>query len=363
MSDSNTAQQQLVTELKVSAHLMLLNTGVYCVYHTPGSIDPDAATGLPGARITLPPGPSGRGVTISAFREDGWLGMTDSAALIRVTEGPSQVLMTVYQMPGSAHEAPKLQVLRLVEGMVPPMKLPSQSAEPASPETEETGDDKSTVTGGTDGTPAPEPEIAAHVQLRGDVLARLGEWIGERGSQRWVEGFAVAPRGEVPLNDIEYQAVLGRGWLSPWAEGGQYCGSRGMALPILGLRVRLRGESADAYDVELHATFTDGTEIGPVAAGEPCEAASLAPLEAFQITLVPRSGEGRSDATAAELPAARKPARKAPATVAKPQPVPKPKAAVKPAAKPIAKPAAKAPVRPVAKPVVRLVAKPGKGRR
>jgi hypothetical protein len=31
--------------------------------------------------------------------------------------------------------------------------------------------------------------------------------------------------------DIEYQAVLGRGWLSPWIEGGKFCGSRGMALP------------------------------------------------------------------------------------------------------------------------------------
>jgi cell division septation protein DedD len=371
MSDSNTAQQQLVTELKVSAHLMLLNTGVYCVYHTPGSVDPDATTGLPGARITLPPGPTGRGVTISAFREDGWLGMTDAAALIRVTEGPSQVLMTVYQMPGSTHEAPKLQVLRLVEGMAPPVKLPAPPAKSDSPETEETGEEKSTVSGGADGTPAPEPEIAAHLQLRGDVLARLGEWVGERGSQRWVEGFAVAPRSDVPINDIEYQAVLGRGWLSPWAEGGQYCGSRGMALPILGLRVRLRGESADAFEVELRATFTDGTEIGPVAAGEACEAASLAPLEAFQITLVPRDGEARNDATPAEQPAARKAARKAPAAVAKPQPVLKPKpapkpvatAAAKPIAKPAAKPAAKAPVRPVAKPVARPVAKPGKGRR
>ena len=135
-------------------------------------------------------------------------------------------------------------------------------------------------------------EIAAHLQIRGDVLSRLGEWVGERGSQRWVEGFAISPRHEVVTPaEIEYQAVLGRGWLSPWAEGGQYCGSRGMALPILGLRARLRGKAAETHTVEISATFTDGTKIGPVGPGEACEAASLAPLEAFRITIVPLGQE------------------------------------------------------------------------
>ena len=59
------------------------------------------------------------------------------------------------------------------------------------------------------------------------------------------KGFAIAPVADGPAEDIEYQAVLGRGWLSPWVEGGQFCGSRGMALPMLGLRVRLRGAGAE----------------------------------------------------------------------------------------------------------------------
>jgi hypothetical protein len=113
--------------------------------------------------------------------------------------------------------------------------------------------------------------------------------MGEPGSQRWVEGFALAPRGKLGPNDIEYQAVLGRGWLSPWAEGGQYCGSRGMSLPILGLRVRLRGEAAERYDCRVEASFVDGTKIGPLDNGEPCQAASLSPLEAFHIKLVPHA--------------------------------------------------------------------------
>ena len=251
---------QLVLELKVSAHLMQLEAGVYCVYHTPGSAPPDPATGLPGARLSLPPGQGGRAVTITGFRDDGWLGALDSAALIRVAQGPAQVLMTIYQARESQHEPPRLQVTKLVEGVSapPPPELPQAAASiPVAP-----------VVAQSDATVAAASEIAAHLQVKGDVLGRLGEWVGERGSQRWVEGFAISPRhAVVKPPEIEYQAVLGRGWLSPWAEGGQYCGSRGMALPILGLRARLRGKAAETHTVEISATFTDGTSIGPVGPG------------------------------------------------------------------------------------------------
>ncbi len=128
MSDAAAAPQDLITELKVSAHLMRLDPGVYCVYHSEGSQLPDPATGLPGARLTLPPGHSSRGVVISGFHEDGWIAI-DSASLIRVSQGPAHVLMTVYQMPGSGHEAPKMQVRRLIEGVVAssPAEIPPQA--------------------------------------------------------------------------------------------------------------------------------------------------------------------------------------------------------------------------------------------
>ncbi len=273
-----------VTELKVSGHLMVLDTGVYCVFHTPGGAPPDPATGLPGARVSLPPGPMAQGVTVKTFGEDGWLGSLDAAAMIRVAHGPAQILLTIYQQPGSLHDAPKLQVMRLTNA--------GGEAVMSHPPVRATGTGNPDTPGGAANdvptAPLADPEIAAHLQLRGDILARIGDWVGDPGSQRWVEGFAVAPRELLKSEDIEYQAVLGRGWLSPWAEGGQYCGSRGMALPILGLRVRLRGAAAETHDVALNATFTDGTKIGPVGPGEPCEAASLAPLEAFQITLAAR---------------------------------------------------------------------------
>jgi hypothetical protein len=157
----------------------------------------------------------------------------------------------------------------------------------------------------------------------------------------------VSPAHDVPPQDIEYQAVLGRGWLSPWAEGGQFCGSRGMALPVLGLRLRLRGASAQSHECSYSATFTDGTEIGPVAAGEACEAESLAPMEAFQIEIRPRGSAAGAPAKAAARPVAK--------SAAKPGTKP---AAEKPAAPKLATAKPAAPKRGAARPA----GKAGRGR-
>lgn len=139
-------------------------------------------------------------------------------------------------------------------------------------------------------------EIGAHIQRRGDVMSRVGEWMGEPGSHAWIEGFGIAPSEMIGADDIEYQAVLGKGWLSPWVEGGKYCGSRGMALPILGLCIRLKGKAASKFICRVTATFTDGTRVGPVETGEPIETVSLAPLEAFLLEILPREEGGRGKA-------------------------------------------------------------------
>src|SRR5258708_7875281 len=136
-----------ITELRVSANLMALETGVYCVFPAPGSRSPDPATGLPGVRITRCPGIAGRpeAVSISTFRDDGWLDNT--AALVRVTDGQAQVLVTIYQVAGQpAEHAPRLQVLRLAGD-------PAVAAsEPATPPPRER-----------------EADVMAHIQGAGDV--------------------------------------------------------------------------------------------------------------------------------------------------------------------------------------------------
>ncbi len=291
---SSTAASKTITELKVSAHLMTLDAGLFCIFNSPGAPSPDAATGLPGVRLSMPPAPAGLNgtVSISGFNAGGWLSGDDGAALVRVTGGPAQVLVTVYQDLDGQRDAPKLQVIRLTEAAT------EQSAV-ALPQSADAAALASTAKPSVQGR---NIEVAAHIYGRGDVGGLLGEWMGDRGSKRWVEGFGLMPGTDIATSDIEYQAVLGRNWQSPWSEGGQFCGSRGMSLPILGLRVRLRGAAAETHTLSISASFVDGTEVGPILDGEVCEAPSLSPLEAFQVTLSPRDTL-QDDAVTAGTPA------------------------------------------------------------
>jgi hypothetical protein len=314
-----------VAELQVSAHLMTLETGLFCVFQTPGSTPPDPATGLPGVRITPAPGLAGRpeAVSVSTFREDGWLNGT--AALVRVTDGSAQILVTIYQHKGM-DAAPRLQVLRLsgepTAATAPePAAAPAPAAPPAALSAATT----------EPAQPAANPDVMAHIQRSGDVGCSLGEWLGLKGSKQWVEGFGLAPLDGLAPEDLEYQAVLGRNWLSPWVESGKFCGSRGMALPLLGLKIRLKGAAAKTLECTYSATFVDGTESGPVSGGETCESGSLAALEAFQIAIRPRGG--KAAASGKTTPATKPLEGKKPA-VAKPvagnitQPAAKPRAKV-----------------------------------
>jgi hypothetical protein len=271
--------QSRIAELKVSGHLMTLDTGLFCVFQAPGSPAANDRSGLPGVRISLPPGSAGRpeAVSISTFRPDGWMNGKDAAALVRVVEGPAQVLVTVYQAPNAPPEAaPRLQVMRLGAEPGAEGQLANALMGQAAP--------RAAVVPG-------DAEVVVHVQRAGDMPGKIGDWVGTRGSRQWIEGFSVTPTNGVKPADIEYQAVLGRGWLSPWIEGGRFCGSRGMALPLLGLKLRLKPNLVKTHECSYSATFVDGTAVGPVPGGETCEAESLAALEAFQIVIRRRGGE------------------------------------------------------------------------
>jgi hypothetical protein len=113
-----------------------------------------------------------------------------------------------------------------------------------------------------------------------------------------IEGFSLTAPADLEPDDLTYQAVLGRGWLSPWAESGQFCGSRGMALPILGLKVKLSDAAAKLYDLSYAASFVDGTRLDDLGSEDACETPSLAALEAMRIELTAK-GEGKAKTSAA----------------------------------------------------------------
>src|ERR1700710_2992336 len=238
-----------IQEIKASAHLMTLETGLFCLVN--GSAPPPTGI-LAGVRVSSVD-PNDPRVTIRGFRTDGWLNGAGDSALIRIVNGPAQVLVTVYQAATGPENPPKLRFLRLSEVVPPGGAAGTTGSGPAAGATGPV----MVLTGHHD--------VIAHMQRAGDVGRPFGAWLGDRGGKKWIEGFSItAPEGLTPA-DVTYQAVLGRGWLSPWSEGGEFCGSRGMALPILGVKIRLSPKAAEKYTLSYEATFVDGSAVGPVA--------------------------------------------------------------------------------------------------
>ncbi len=134
-------------------------------------------------------------------------------------------------------------------------------------------------------TAVPAVGVLAHVQNVGDVHGNFGAWVGTPGSRKWIEGFCVTPAEDIAPEDLQYKAVFDSTWSSPWMASGRFCGSRGVAVPILGFGVRLRDAAASGFVCEYSATFVDGSVAGPVGDETLCQADSLAPLEAIRIVV------------------------------------------------------------------------------
>ena len=257
-----------IQALRASAHLMTLETGTFCLVN--GSSRPAEGV-IFGVRVSAID-PADPNVAIAALRPDGWLAGDGDSAMIRVKAGPARILVTIYQPAGATDGAPSLRVLRLSDA-APPSEAPQPATTARRPVMVLTG----------------SHDVIAHIQSVGDVGRAFGEWVGTPGGQVAIEGFSLRAPKELESSDLTYQAVLGRDWMSPWSESAQFCGSRGMALPILGLKIKLSEAALQRYDLSLSATFVDGTTCDDVGSGESCETAALAALEALRITLKPKS--------------------------------------------------------------------------
>jgi GT2 family glycosyltransferase len=196
-------------------------------------------------------------------------------------------------------------------------------------------DSRTEVAAPTTVAPPPKPtgeaaslplRIAAHIRTRGDMVFSDVPWAGRVGAGLWVESFSVRPLEKFTAKDVEYKGLTGSGFETPWMSEDKMCGTKGMAVPLVGFAVRLKPSPASsAYDCEYSGYFKSGAMVGPLRNGAPCRSTvANDPLEGLQIRLVKRASSG--------LPAT--PPRAA---------VPAPKPAVaKPMVKPVAKSAARA---------------------
>jgi len=145
-------------------------------------------------------------------------------------------------------------------------------------------------------------DIMAHVQRWGDTQFTDVLWAGHVGQRLWIEAFSVNPREGITADQIEYKGLTAAGYETPWLSNGAPCGTRGMAMPLVGFAVRIKpGGNAPAYDCEYSGAFISGATIGPRRNGAPCFSTPDDPLEAIQLKIVAR---GQSEISRAKRPSA-----------------------------------------------------------
>ncbi|TDH60008.1 hypothetical protein E2C06_24345 [Dankookia rubra] len=268
-----------IADIEVAAHTLLLPQGTYCLHVTEVAEDLEAER-LPGLSVAVAPGEEGGAIEVARLSGEPWLRRPGDALLVRVHAARIRLLLTSYNLARAAGATPpKIQVQRL--------DAPAAAA-PALPEA---------------APPALVPTaLLVHARRRGDLSGGYGDWVGEQADDVWIEGFAITPPAGLAAADLEYQAVLGKGWFSPWSPGGEFCGSRGMQLPILGWRINLKGDAAKNFTCNYSAVFVDGSEVGPVTVGQPCMLPDLKAVAKLRVSIVPRTAGPVDVATSLAAP-------------------------------------------------------------
>ncbi|GEP01785.1 hypothetical protein [Methylobacterium haplocladii] len=98
-------------------------------------------------------------------------------------------------------------------------------------------------------------EVMGHVSRRGDVSVGAGQWIAGPDAPAPIEGLALRALDRPGLA-IEYQVLIGgsdAAWTRWTTEG--YVGTRGKFKSLHGIRLRLTGADASAFEVEAEALF------------------------------------------------------------------------------------------------------------
>jgi len=148
-------------------------------------------------------------------------------------------------------------------------------------------------------------QIGLHVRARGDMNFADVSWAGRVAPGLWIESFAVKPLRILGAQDIEYKGLTGSGFETPWLSDEKMCGTKGMAVPLVGFAVRLKsGTTTAGYDCEYSGYFQSGVTVGPLRNGAPCRSTvANDPLEGIQVRLMKRASatlpSGTSTSTAA----------------------------------------------------------------
>jgi hypothetical protein len=150
-------------------------------------------------------------------------------------------------------------------------------------------------------------QIGAHIRSRGDMMFVDAPWAGRVAPGLWIEAFSVLPLNQFGAADVEYKGLTGSGFETPWLSDDKMCGTKGMAVPLVGYAVRLKPSAAtEGYDCEYSGYFQSGVTVGPLRNGAPCRSTvANDPLEGIQVRLIKRESVALPAETAPSAAAAK----------------------------------------------------------
>ena len=263
---------------------------------------------LPAVHVGLGPGVRTEQVEFVAGpnTHGAWLFAPGDLPVTKVNGTGATLVMTSVRAPGG--DVLSIKVERLdarAEASVSPRDGAAQAEPAAAPKRAKA---KTPGVAGAAGPRGLVPlQISCHVRARGDVKFADVPWAGRVAPGLWIEAFSVRPLEVFGAQDIEYKGLTGSGFETPWLSDDKMCGTKGMAVPLVGFAVRLKPEAASAdYDCEYSGYFQSGVTVGPLRNGAPCRSTvANDPLEGIQVRLLRRTPLSTEVSAAAPAKAAR----------------------------------------------------------
>lgn len=267
------------SRLAASARRITLPAGLFVVSVTKGEPAIVAEAGhlqLPALHVAAAPGVSEADVQFVAGTDThgNWLMRPGQMLVVKVSAKSVPLLLTSIRAPSGRGLDVAVRRLDGTVGAPVAQGAEAQAQSNESPSLEA----------------GPRVQIGCHIRGRGDMNFPASDWAGRVATGAWIEAFSITALEAVSPDDIEYKGLTSSGFETPWLSAGAACGTRGMAVPLVGFAVRPSEKMAQSFDCEYSGYFRSGATVGPLRNGTPCRSTTAGdPLEGIRFRLVARA--------------------------------------------------------------------------
>jgi GT2 family glycosyltransferase/glycosyltransferase involved in cell wall biosynthesis len=285
-------QPQQQEGLSASVQVLPLPSGLYLFSVKAASPPPVRTNGqlsLPAIHVGLGPGVSAEQVEFIAgpSTHGAWLFAPGDLLVTRINGTGATLILSSLRAPSGEVLSIRVERLDNRSDVLAPAPAAAAPKAPQAPSLSPQAADRPL-----------QVQIATHIRTRGDMNFVDVPWAGRVAPGLWIESFSVRPLERFTGQDIEYKGLTGSGFETPWLSDEQMCGTKGMAVPLVGFAVRFKPSAATAaYDCVYSGYFQSGLTIGPLRNGAPCRS-SVAndSLEGIQVQLLKRASLSKSTA-------------------------------------------------------------------